>query len=249
MRKALGIVGAVAAAAMASSSFAASVSITGSHAVSQADAVGVLANGAWGFTNFSSGSGNNRISGRVEYANAVFNGVQRMGLTLTQFNFVGDGATTRTVTINLVQDFAIAGQNTGTAFASQVVQGRVNFGAAGQLAQGTSISTHEGVNLPLVGFNPNGVLSSGPISTGISRTSGNLQGVTVIGNVYRIAVQYTFTLNAAGNVVSIDLPQSLGDVATLVLVPLPPAAWAGMAGLGLVAIARHRRQKATQAAE
>lgn len=248
MRTSLGIVGAVALAAMTSSGFAASVDITGRHTLSQTDTIGVLANGAWGFRDFSAGSGNNRISGRVEYANAVFNGRQRMGLTLTQFNFVGDGATTQTVTINLVQDFAIAGENVGRAFAAQTVQGRVNFGGAGQLAQGSMSSAHEGTNLPLVGFNPGGVLSNGAISSAISRSSGGTD-VSVIGNVYRIAVQYTFTINANGGIVSIELPQSLGDVATLVLVPLPPAGWAGLAGLGLVGFAIRRRQQRNLTAE
>jgi hypothetical protein len=237
------IVGALAASAIAASSYAASINVTGRHTVSQADTVGVLANGAWGFADFSSGTGNNRVSGRVEYANGVFNGVQRMGLTLTQFSFVGDGATTQTVTINLVQDFALADGASGTAFAAQTVQGRVNFGRAGQLAQGSFQSAHEGVNLPLVGFNPNAVLSGGAASSSISRSSGNQQGISVVGNVYRIAVQYTFTINAAGGIVSVELPQSLGDVATLVLVPLPPAGWAGLAGLGLVGYASYRRKK------
>ena len=77
----------------------------------------------------------------------------------------------------------------------------------------------------------------------LSRGTGNPQGVQVIGDIYRIAVQYRFTINAGGGIVSVELPQSLGDVATLVLVPLPPAGWAGLAGLALVGYGSWRRKK------
>jgi hypothetical protein len=243
VNKFYGIVGAVVASALTASSMAASVNVTGSHSSSLADLSGVLGANTSGFVTFSSGSGNNRVSGRVEYANNLIGNTQRFGLALTQFSFVGNGSTTQSVTVDLVQDFRIAGSNVGTAQAGIAVQGNVVFNRAGQLVQGTIQSTHENINLPLIGFNPNGVLSSNAATSLLSRGTGNPQGVQVIGDIYRIAVQYRFTINAGGGIVSVELPQSLGDVATLVLVPLPPAGWAGLAGLALVGYGSWRRKK------
>lgn len=243
VKKFFAIVGAVAAASLTASSLGASVNVTGAHTASLADLSGVLGPNDSGFVTFSSGTGTNRVSGRVEYANNIIGNTQRFGLALTQFSFTGNGSSTQTVTINLVQDFRIAGANVGTSQAGVAVQGNVAFNRAGQLMQGTVQSVHENSNLPLIGFNPNAVLAAGPGNPLLSRGTGNPSGVQVIGDIYRIAVQYRFTINAAGGIVSVELPQSLGDVATLVLVPLPPAGWAGLAGLGVVGIASYRRKK------
>jgi hypothetical protein len=239
-------------AALAPSAMAASVNVTGSHSTSVADLSGILGADTSGFVTFSSGSGSNRVSGRVEYANNVIGDTQRFGLALTQFTFSGNGSTSQTVTINLVQDFRIAGANVGAAQGGIAVQGRVGFGGAGQLMQGNVQSVHESTNLPLMGFNPGGVLSSAAGNSLLSRGTGNPTSVQVIGDVYRIAVAYTFVINASNGVVTVELPQSLGDVATLVLVPLPPAAWAGVGGLVLVGglhSLRRRKLASSQAAE
>jgi hypothetical protein len=68
---------------------------------------------------------------------------------------------------------------------------------------------------------------------------------------YRILALYTFTLSSAnGNWMALEIIPGQNDEAattgTLTLVPLPPAAWAGLAGLAMVGgfgYVRNRRHK------
>jgi hypothetical protein len=232
-----------AAAAFTSAAHAAQISVTGTHNVPQFGSAGPLGVGQAGQQSFSSGSGNDFVSGTVRFSNTAADGQQCLELTLTNFVFSASGIGDRQVSISVMQDFLIDGDVAGPATASHTMNGFVTFGSAGQLATGYTDSLHESVQLPRITFNPTQVLSSGAGQPIINRGQGVSSSVTVSG-VYRMITTYVFTLNAAGSVVSVHFPDSIVDQACLVLVPLPTAAWAGLGGLMLGAgggVVRRRR--------
>jgi hypothetical protein len=91
-------------------------------------------------------------------------------------------------------------------------------------------------------FNAGGALSGGAGTSGINRGTASVP-VAVGAGVWRIATTYTFTVNAAGGTVSIFLPDSGVDNTLVALVPLPPAAFAGLGGLALVGVGAAIRRR------
>ena len=71
--------------------------------------------------------------------------------------------------------------------------------------------------------------------------------VTIIGNVYTTVSTYVFTFSGGTGTGSIILPDSGVDNTTLLLVPLPPAAYAGIGGLALAGFAAQRRRSTLRA--
>jgi hypothetical protein len=230
---------------VASSTFGALVSLQGAHNAPTTGSLGPLGLNANTSVSFSSGTGNDRISGTIVSSNTSFNGGQQFGLSLTNFVFSGTGNTTQSVTIELIQDYVVDSTFVGRAetLAGAGMIGNVAFSGAGQLAQGSVQSMHECTNLPFVMFNPNGILIDQARTTGVSRGTGAATAVAVMGNVYRVAMCYTFTINANNGIVQINLAETSGASATLVLVPLPPAAWAGLGGLALAGGMRMVRRR------
>lgn len=239
--------GAVVLAVAATCSHAAQISVSGVHNVPTFGSTGPLGVGQAGQQTFSSGSGNDFVSGTVQFSNVCStNGQQCLELRLSNFVFSASGIGDRQVTISVVQDFVVDGAVAGgTATTSHAMNGFVSFGSAGQLASGYRDSIHESTQLPRISFNPNQVLSSGAGQPVISRGQGVTSQVGISG-VYRMVATYVFTLNAAGSVVSVNLPDGVVDQAMLVLVPLPSAAWAGIGGLALAGIAGAVRRRRLQ---
>ncbi|MFO0858121.1 MAG: hypothetical protein U0640_12280 [Phycisphaerales bacterium] len=171
---------------------------------------------------FNGASQNNNWSGVVRWSNTADQDQQCLSLTLTAFTFTGTGQANETITISLVQDYTLdPGAMGGTA--SNQINGDVTFSSAGQLATGTVVSTHNAGGAPTVinnGFNPGNALSSGAGVSSVQRGAASAP-VQIVGNIWRIATTYTFTVNAAGGTVSIHLPDSGVDNTCLALVPLP----------------------------
>lgn len=240
------VVGSALLAALVGTSVAraAQITVSGVHNVPTFGSAGPLGVGQAGQQTFSSGSGNDFVSGTVQFSNVCStNGQQCLELRLSNFVFSASGIGNRQVTLDIVQDFVVDGMVAGMATTSHAMNGFVSFGSAGQLATGYRDSIHESTQLPRIAFNPNQVLSSGAGQPVISRGQGLSSQVAVSG-VYRMVATYVFTLNAAGSVVSVHLADGAVDQAMLVLVPLPSAAWAGLGGLALASIAgvvRRRR--------
>ncbi len=230
MKKVIGILALVLAAGAAQ---AATVQVNGGSL--QGPGVGPVGTNSNGQFSFSGSAQNNSWSGIARWSSTSDLNQQCLSLTLTAFTFTGTGQSNETITIALVQDYALdPGATGGTA--SNQINGDVTFSSAGQLATGTVVSTHNAGGAPSVvnnGFNPGNMLSSGPGVSSIQRGAPS-EPVQIAGNIWRIATTYTFTVNAAGGTVSIHLPDSGVDSTCLALVPLPPAAFAGMGGLALV---------------
>ncbi len=244
MKKVIGILALVLAAGAAQ---AATVQVNGGGL--QGPGVGPAAIGTGGQFSFSGSGQNNSWNGIARWSNTADQNQQCLELTLTGFTFTGTGQSNETITIALVQDYVLdPGAIDGTA--SHQLNGSVNFSSAGQLATGTVVSTHNAGGAPTVinnGFNPGNALSSGAGVSNLQRGTASVP-VQIAGNIWRIATTYTFTVNAAGGTVSINLPDSGVDNTCLALVPLPPAAFAGMGGLALVGVGSAlRRRKLSRA--
>lgn len=237
MKKAIGI---LALALAAGAAQAASVSVNGA-IVTNAGANNVAAIGTAGSVNFSGSGQNSSVSGIVAWSNPSGNTFE---LRLTGFTFTGTGSTNQTITIDIVQDYALD-PNAISGTASHQFNGTVTFSGANQLAQGSTVSTHTAGGAPTVinnAFNPLANLSSGAGTTGINRGTASLP-VAVGAGIWRIATTYTFTINANGGEVSIFLPDSGVDNTLVALVPLPPAAFAGLGGLALVGVGAAIRRR------
>jgi hypothetical protein len=226
------------------------VNVSGDLSVSRNGNFGVLGflpgQGAdsWSFN--ASGSGAS-INGLIQVTNtydAVSN-QQLITLVLTQMTFSSVSFQgTRTVTVDITQDYAVAGP-VSFANASHQMNGFNTFSGAGQVATARSDSTHEGTALPTLTRTTNSVGAGNDpfnIGDGAPRTPISVSGV------YSIAARYVFTITNNGGSVSINLPDSGVDNATIVLVPLPPAAFAGLGGLALVGVgATIRRRRLSRA--
>jgi hypothetical protein len=230
----------LALALAAGSANAALVTVTGVHTAGPMGSTGPLAIGGSGAMDFNSGSGNNFVSGTVEFTNNTSLSTQSLTLRLTNFTFSSDAAGPVTLSVNLVQDFAISDAALLTARASHQFQGQTEFVSAAQSGRVTKVSTHESTALPNL---DTGV----KVGVGTTNFEGSHGQFIQVGTdlVYRMNTTYTFVLNAAGaGVAQIIMANTAIDNANLVLVPLPPAAFAGIGGLAAVGIAgRIRRRK------
>jgi hypothetical protein len=223
-------------AAAAGIANAAQVNVTGAHTTSATGNNLIGVNQAFQ-NSFSSGSGNNSVTGVVRFSNTFDGSNQVLELTLTNFTWTSNATSPVTLRVDITQDYTIqAGVENATG--SHQLNGNVNFSAAGQSATVVNSSTHESTALPTLSYN------SGVDGLSISKGQGPTTAVAVTGAVYTISASYLFTLSANGAVASIVLPDSGVDNATLTLIPLPPAGWAGLGGLAFVggaSIARRRR--------
>jgi hypothetical protein len=223
----------------AGSANAALVTVTGAHNAGPMGSTGPLAIGGSGAMDFNAGSGNNFVSGTVEFTNNTSQSTQSLTLRLTNFTFSSDAAGPVSVSVNLVQDFAISDAALLTARASHQFQGNTSFVSAAQSARVTKISSHESTALP----NLDTGVKTGVGAINFDASHGQFVEVGT-DLVYRMNTTYTFLLNGAGGVAQVIIANTAIDNANLVLVPLPPAAFAGIGGLAVVGIAgRIRRRK------
>jgi hypothetical protein len=239
VKKAIGI---LALALVAGAAQAATVQVNGGAV--QGPGVGPAAINTGGQFSFNGSAGNGSWNGVARWSNTADQSQQCLELTLTNFTFTATGQSNEVLSITIVQDYVLdPGALAGTA--SHQLNGSVNFSQAGQLAQGTVVSNHSAGGAPTVlnnNFNSGGGLSSGAGISPISRGTPSLP-VQIASNIWRIATTYTFTLNAAGGTVSVFLPDSGVDNTCLALVPLPPAAFAGLGGLALVGVGAAIRRR------
>lgn len=222
------------------------ISLTGALSIPTQGSTSALALNTNQSVNFEDSTG--RFSGTVRVYNTynAMTGVQLIGLELTSFRYYNNqSGGAETVTLTAEQLFAVAsGAGTGGTQSYQGGQFSSNMTSSGQLARVTSQSFHEGVELPRLDYNQAAAYSSGGGVTPIDLGTSNAQSVTVSGN-YRIRQVWTFVTdtNAACNWMAIDYCEPSGGYASLTLVPLPAASWAGLGGLAGVAIIGGVRRK------
>lgn len=227
-------------AAAAGIANAAQVNVTGAHTTSATGNNLIGVNQAFQ-NSFSAGSGANSVTGVVRFSNTFDGSNQVLELTLTNFTWTSNAQGTVSLRVDITQDYTIqAGVENATG--SHQLNGNVVLSSEGQNATIVNNSTHESTVLPTLNYNY--AADAAQFGNIINKGQGPTTPVAVSGNVYTITASYLFTLTANGFSASIVLPDSGVDNATLTLVPLPPAAWAGLGGLAFVggaSIARRRR--------
>ncbi len=224
----------IALAAAAGSAQAASVNVTGGLSTNANSGVTVLAMGGTTGTNFSASNATSSVSGIIAASSVLINGNLTLELRLTGFTYTstGDG----TITVVVSQDYD-CGSPSGPATASHQFNGNTTGSRNGSVSLS---STHESTLLPNISTNFTGTQA-------ISAGQGATTSVPVIGNIYSIVATYVFTFSGGQGTGSIILPDSGHDDTLIVLVPLPPAAYAGMGGLALAGFAAFRRRSQNRA--
>jgi hypothetical protein len=223
----------VALAAAAGSAQAATVNVTGSLSTS-AGTANVLAMGATTGANFSASNATSSVSGIIAASSVLVDGQLTLELRITGFNYTssGDGS----ITVTIAQDYD-CGNPVGPATASHQFNGNTTGTRNGSVSLA---STHESTALPNVAANFTGTQN-------ISAGQGATTIVPIAGNIYSIVATYVFTFSGGQGTGSIILPDSGHDDTLIVLVPLPPAAYAGMGGLALAGFAAFRRRSQNRA--
>jgi LPXTG-motif cell wall-anchored protein len=220
----------------ASSSQAALITLGGDFAGTFGNGNLVALNSA-GQRTFSQTLGDASVSGTVRFSNTFFDGVQATELTLTNFTYSSTSTQPRTLSVRIVQDYLLHGDMvSGTA--SHQANGNINYSAVGQVVTASITSQHESTALPTLFVNPNGVgIGSAPIAVPIARGQGPVTSLSVSGPLYTIDTTYTFVISAFGSSLSVVLPDSGVDTATLI----PTPASAALLGLGGLLATRRRR--------
>jgi hypothetical protein len=222
------------ASAVASTSFAAQITVAGAiHA--STGTVGPAAVNS-NFTQHISGTGSGTgFQADIRIINSVANGTQCFTVEVESMRFDKYISGSRQITLEIIQDFTVETGYLPNGTATQTFNATANVPSAGQTTSFIADAFHEGTQLPRF-QGQNGSSGGGwtPIDCGTSTPVSLLQAGT-----YRIRALYTFTLSSSNaNWMALEvIPGQHDDVSTtgcLTLVPLPPAAWAGLAGLGLV---------------
>ena len=223
----------VALAAAAGTAQAAQVNVSGSLNTS-AGAAGTLAMGTNTGEVFSASGGGASVSGIIAASSVLVGGNLTLELRLTGFTYssTSDGS----ITVVISQDYA-CGVPTGPGTGSHQFNGNTTGTRNGSVVVN---SQHESTALPQISANFTG---TGPIAGAQGATT----TVPVIGSIYTITATYVFTFSGGQGTGAIVLPDSGHDDTFLVLVPLPPAAYAGMGGLALAGAAALRRRSQNRA--
>ena len=254
MKKMIGLLALVATAGLAQ---AGQVTVTGALNTGASGNFAVLSSANLADTwNFSASSGGVSVTGLIQAVNTFNTNTNEhtLSLILTNMRFTSTVQGTRTITVNITQDYSF-NNAVAIANASHVLNGFADFTAAGQSISISKASTHESSNLTTLNVSRAWDGVPGPNSPpGVDRDpffigDGAPRVAIPVTGVYTINTTYTFTINNSGNSpVTIELPDSGVDNVTVLLVPLPPAAWAGMGGLALVGMgAAIRRRRLAQA--
>ncbi|MFO0831143.1 MAG: hypothetical protein U0637_04770 [Phycisphaerales bacterium] len=224
----------VALAAAAGTAQAATVNVTGSLATNANSGVSVLSMGGTTGTTFSASNANASVTGIIAASSVLINGQLTLELRLTGFNYTSSGDGSITVTVS--QDYD-CGSPSGPATASHQFNGNTTGTRNGSVSLA---SNHESTALPNISTNFTGTQT-------ISAGQGATTIVPITGNIYSIVATYVFTFSGGQGSGSIILPDSGHDDTLIVLVPLPPAAYAGMGGLALAGFAAFRRRSQNRA--
>lgn len=185
---------------------------------------------------FSQSLGDASVSGTVRFSNTFFDGVQSVELTLTNFTYSSTSNSPRTLSVRIVQDYLLHG-NMVSGTASHQANGNINYSAVGQVVTASIASQHESTALPTLFVNPNGAGAGFAGVVAIARGQGPVTPLSVSGPLYTIDTTYTFVLSPFGSSVSVVLPDSGVDTATLV----PTPASAALLVVGGLFAARRRR--------
>jgi hypothetical protein len=236
------------ASVAASTSFAAQVSITGAatKTIGTADVAALNSDFKQTISSTFSGGG---FTADVRIVNCLANGQQCFTVQVESMRFDKYTSGSKTITLEIIQDFAVVAASTGQGTATQTFNATANVPRSGQTASFSSDAYHEGTQLPrFTGQNASSGGGWTPIDCGTTNPVTVYQSGT-----YRIRALYTFTLNSSnGNWMALEiLPGQHDNVSTtgcLVLVPLPPAAWAGLSGLAMLIGYRTIRRRQLQAA-
>lgn len=234
------------AGVLASTSMAAQITVTGAISASTGNTTAAAINSD--FTQHISGSASGTsFQADIRIINCVANGTQCFTVEIASMRFDKYTSGSKQITLEIIQDFTVQTGYLPNGTATQTFNATANVPRSGQTTSFVADAFHEGTQLPRF-QGQNGSSGSGwtPIDCGTSTPVSLLQA----GN-YRIRALYTFTLNSSNsNWMALEvLPGQNDDVSTtgcLTLVPLPPAAWAGIGGLGLaggVSYVRHRKLK------
>jgi hypothetical protein len=242
------IVSILALAAAASLASAGSVTVSGAANGASNGNFAVLSStnlaDSWSFNFSNTGV---TVRGLVQVSNTfdVSSNQHVLTLVLTQMQYTSSLAAATTIQLDIVQDYLLNGV-VSNANASHQLNGFTSFAAAGQSASIVANSTHETTALSTLNYGATSIAAGNNnffVGDGAPRF-----GIPVSG-LYRIAASTVFTITAGtGGAVTINLPDSQVDNASIVLVPLPPAAFAGLGGLALVGLgAQIRRRRLAQA--
>lgn len=189
-----------------------------------------------GQNTFSQSLGDASVSGTVRFSSFFFGNEQSIELTLTNFTYSSTATSPRTLSVRIVQNYLLQGDMvSGTG--SHQVNGNINYSAVGQVVTASIASQHESTALPTLFVNPNGVGAGFAGGVPIARGQGPVTPLSVSGPLYTIDTTYTFVLSAFGSSLSVVLPDSGVDTATLV----PTPASAALLVMGGLFAARRRR--------
>ncbi len=222
------------AGVVASTSLAAQITVTGAISASTGNTTPAAINS--NFTQHISGSASGTsFQADIRIINTIANGTQCFTVEIASMRFDKYTSGSKQITLEIIQDFTVDAAAMSPATATQTFNTTANVPRSGQTTSFIADVYHEGTQLPRF-QGQNGSSGSGwtPIDCGTSTSVSLLQA----GN-YRIRALYTFTLNSSNsNWMALEvIPGQHDDVSTtgcLTLVPLPPAAWAGIGGLGVV---------------
>jgi len=222
-------------AASAGSASAALITISGGTFAGSFGTNDVLAQNSQNVVQIVGATSNASFVGDVEVAN-LNNGTSLL-LTLTNFIFTSESNTPLVLTIDITQDYDVAGIFGWTG--SHQFNGNMDFTAAGQVGNLFVTSQHEGTNLPDLLQNE---VAAGPGIVTLNRGQGAATIIAPVTNPYTIRTVYTMTLTAgSAGPVSLVLPNSGVDQASLI--PVPSSAVAMLLGMGGMAkLGRNRRR-------
>lgn len=214
--------------------------------------------------NIHASNGHDTIIGTLEVANRLVGSQQQLSVNFRNLNLSTVNTNTdRVFNIEIEQDFVISNLIISPeASAKQTFRATSNMIREGQSWSAEALSFHEGVQIPRLAFDS-------PISSYANDWAGGWKTVDLgtttprnigVSGVYRIRTVYSFVLtsNPACDWMAVEFnPDSqyhdgadrLGSSAHLAIVPLPPAAWAGIGGLGLVGVAARIRRRKLEAGE
>jgi hypothetical protein len=243
---------------------AATISVSGAVTQNATGSVGPLGIGQTRVQSVHLDDGQDFLVGNLEVANRLVGGQQQLSVRFLDLRVgTNNTNTARTFTMSIDQDFVVSNQLIGNqAEAKQTFNATSNMIREGQRWSAQAQAFHEGVEIPRLSFNTPVSSNANGWANGwrdVDLGTTNQQHVTVSG-VYRIRTVYTFTVqsNPACDWMAIEFnPDNpyhdgldrLGSSAHLAIVPLPPAAWAGIGGLGVVGIAARIRRRKLEAAE
>ncbi|MFO0831144.1 MAG: hypothetical protein U0637_04775 [Phycisphaerales bacterium] len=234
MNNSIFAIGAIALASLAGGVQAAQVTVSGGITIGATGTTGPLAADSTTAITFSGSSADASVTGLVAATSTIVGSQQTLNLRLTGFTFTSTSQSNVVIEVNIIQDYVLTNQGSFST-ASHQLNGNTQGTRSGNIVV---TSVHESTNLPVlnVGF----VGATNPITA----EQGATTVVSPIDGIYRINTTYRFTIEGGSGTGSIILPDSGHDDVLLVLVPLPPAAAAGLGGLALVGVGASLRRRA-----